>query len=201
MTEHPERHERSGGSRRELTPEEEKFFGADADAPESERIERGASRGKAYGASGAASREAPERTRIHERTDVPETMDPADPDVEMVRNDPGMGRGSGQATEARVTPSAAAGTESTTPLFPTDEAESLRTRWDGVQAEFVDEPRAAVEKANTLVGDVMQRLTDGFSQERSRLERQWDRGDDVSTEDLRVALKRYRSFFDRLLSI
>lgn len=87
------------------------------------------------------------------------------------------------------------------PLFPTDEADSLRSRWDAIQTEFVDEPRTAVEKADMLVGDVMQRLTDGFSHERSRLEKEWDRGDGVSTEDLRVALKRYRSFFDRLLSV
>lgn len=87
------------------------------------------------------------------------------------------------------------------PLFNSEQAESLRTRWDRIQAEFVDEPRSAVEKADVLVGDVMQRLSDGFRDERSRLEREWDRGDGVSTEDLRVALKRYRSFFDRLLSI
>lgn len=86
-------------------------------------------------------------------------------------------------------------------LFASDEAESLRSRWDGIQARFVDEPRDAVEKADALVGDVMQRLSDGFGAERSRLEREWDRGDRVSTEDLRVALKRYRSFFDRLLSV
>jgi hypothetical protein len=58
-----------------------------------------------------------------------------------------------------------------------------------------------VEKADALVGDVMQRLLDGFGSERNRLEREWDHGDGVSTEDLRVALKRYRSFFDRLLSV
>lgn len=87
------------------------------------------------------------------------------------------------------------------PLFPTDQADSLRSRWDAIQTEFVDQPRAAVEKADALVGDVMQRLADGFSHERTRLEKDWDRGDGVSTEDLRVALKRYRSFFDRLLSV
>ncbi len=86
-------------------------------------------------------------------------------------------------------------------LFPPEEADSLRGRWDTIQTEFVDEPRAAVEKADNLVGDVMQRLADGFSHERTRLEKEWDRGDSVSTEDLRVALKRYRSFFDRLLSV
>jgi hypothetical protein len=65
---------------------------------------------------------------------------------------------------------------------------------------FVDEPRRAVEQADALVADLMQRLASVFSDERKSLEGQWDRGDDVSTEDLRVALQRYRSFFDRLLS-
>jgi hypothetical protein len=65
----------------------------------------------------------------------------------------------------------------------------------------VDEPRAAVEQADALVGEMMKRLTDVFTQERGRLERQWTRGQEVSTEDLRVALKRYRSFFERLLWI
>lgn len=107
-----------------------------------------------------------------------------------------------RAAEARARElGAGAGTGSTEALFPPDQVDSLRTRWDDIQTEFVDEPRTAVEKADALVGDVMQRLADGFTEERSRLEREWDRGDDVSTEDLRVALKRYRSFFDRLLSV
>ena len=75
-----------------------------------------------------------------------------------------------------------------------------QSRWREIQGSFVDEPRRAVEDADALVADLMQRLADGFAQERSRLESQWDRGDEVSTEDLRVALQRYRSFFDRLLS-
>ena len=91
--------------------------------------------------------------------------------------------------------------ERAAPLFPPEEADSLRSRWDGIQTEFVDEPSTAVKEADALVGDVMQRLADGFSSERGRLEREWDRGDGVSTEDLRLALRRYRSFFDRLLSI
>lgn len=88
-----------------------------------------------------------------------------------------------------------------TPLFPGDEATELRARWDAVQAGFVDEPRQAVEQADSLVAAAMKRLAETFAHERSRLEGQWDRGDDVSTEDLRVALQRYRSFFGRLLSM
>ena len=70
-----------------------------------------------------------------------------------------------------------------------------------VQTAFVDEPRRAVEQADGLVAAAMKRLAEVFAEERSGLEKQWDRGDNVSTEDLRVALQRYRSFFHRLLAI
>jgi hypothetical protein len=88
-----------------------------------------------------------------------------------------------------------------TPLFPNNELESLRNRWKEIQTAFVDEPRRAVEQADGLVASAMKRLAEVFAEERSRLEKQWDRGDTVSTEDLRVALQRYRTFFHRLLSV
>ena len=87
------------------------------------------------------------------------------------------------------------------PLFPAQDATELRARWDAIQAGFVDEPRRAVEDADSLVAAAMKRLAGSFASERSALEAQWARGDDVSTEDLRVALRRYRSFFGRLLSM
>jgi hypothetical protein len=86
------------------------------------------------------------------------------------------------------------------PLFPDDELHTFRTRWDQVQASFVDEPRHAVEQADSLVANVVKRIAEQFSAEREKLENQWGKGDNVSTEDLRQALRRYRSFFDRLLS-
>ena len=87
-----------------------------------------------------------------------------------------------------------------TPLFSRADAGDLRERWTDVQTGFVDEPRHAVEEADKLVATVMQRLAEGFANERANLEKQWDRGDNVSTEDLRLAMQRYRSFFDRLLN-
>ena len=90
--------------------------------------------------------------------------------------------------------------EGPAPIFPSDEADDLRASWDSIQASFVDEPRQAVEKADQLVAEAMQRLAETFARERADLEAQWDRGDDVSTEDLRVALRRYRAFFGRLLA-
>ena len=88
-----------------------------------------------------------------------------------------------------------------TPLFPENEATDFRNRWTEIQAAFVDEPRRAVEQGDALVADVIKRLASSFADERSKLEGQWGRGDNVSTEDLRIALQRYRAFFDRLLSV
>ena len=91
--------------------------------------------------------------------------------------------------------------EDATPLFAQNETEDFRRRWNSIQASFVDEPRKAVEQADGLVAATMKRLAEVFAQERSKLEQQWDRGDKVSTEDLRVALQRYRAFFHRLLAV
>jgi hypothetical protein len=85
-------------------------------------------------------------------------------------------------------------------LFPDDELHNFRARWDQVQTSFVDEPRQAVEQADSLVANVVKRIAEQFSTARAQLEKQWDSGDHVSTEDLRQALRRYRSFFDRLLT-
>jgi hypothetical protein len=87
------------------------------------------------------------------------------------------------------------------PLFDQSATADLRGRWDTIQAGFVDEPRQSVEQADALVAEVMKRLAESFANERQDLERQWSQGDDVSTEDLRLSLRRYRSFFDRLLSL
>lgn len=92
-------------------------------------------------------------------------------------------------------------TEPHAPLFHDDEGRGFRTRWDAIQTGFVDEPRAAVEQADALVAEMMKRLAESFVGERQALENQWGRGENVSTEDLRIALKRYRSFFERLLSV
>jgi hypothetical protein len=91
--------------------------------------------------------------------------------------------------------------EDATPLFSERESKEFFGRWDALQVGFIDEPRRAVEQADNLVAGAMKRLAEMFAEERARLESQWDRGDNVSTEDLRVAMRRYRSFFRRLLSV
>jgi hypothetical protein len=86
-------------------------------------------------------------------------------------------------------------------LFADDDVSDLRARWAGVQAAFVDNPKECVQNADHLVSDLVEQLTAGFAQARSRLEEQWSRGQEASTEDLRMALMHYREFFDRLLAV
>jgi hypothetical protein len=80
------------------------------------------------------------------------------------------------------------------------DSDGFQRQWEQIQGRFVDEPRGAVEDADALVATVMQQVADAFASERERLEAHWGRGEDISTEDLRVSLQRYRSFFQRLLS-
>jgi hypothetical protein len=131
-----------------------------------------------------------------------------DNDQELTTADLAQGKRPANTHEMRpqpVTMSGGRDQESTssasTPLFPSNELDNLRSRWKEIQTGFVDEPRKAVEQADGLVASAMKRLAEVFAQERSGLEQQWDRGDNVSTEDLRVALQRYSSFFDRLLAV
>jgi len=119
---------------------------------------------------------------------------------------------SGEAEQAGGATAASAGaasagaatavaTDEKTPLFSYGEATEFRGRWDTIQGDFVDEPRRAVEQADSLVAEAMKRLAEVFAEERAKLEGQWSREESVSTEDLRLALCRYRSFFGRLLSV
>jgi hypothetical protein len=87
------------------------------------------------------------------------------------------------------------------PLFPENIVSEFRSKWDRIQGGFVDEPRTAVQQADELVAQAIKKLAESFANERNRLESQWDRGDQVSTEELRVSLQTYRSFFQRLLAI
>lgn len=130
----------------------------------------------------------PERARSDWRNDSPVAM------VD-VNNQPGT---QPATVEAQSTAYSAGAHEG--PLFADHELNSFRTRWDQVQTSFVDEPRQAVQQADSLVANVVQRIAEQFAQEREQLERQWDSGTNVSTEELRQAFKRYRAFFGRLLA-
>jgi hypothetical protein len=127
------------------------------------------------------------------------------PSAEQVKLSDEGAASSTQRTESSTqrTESSARPSESSTEelLFAADELSGLRSRWDEVQSGFVDDPRESVQKADGLVSDVIDQLTTGFSEVRSRLEERWARGEEASTEDLRLALKRYRAFFERLLAV
>lgn len=106
-----------------------------------------------------------------------------------------------QVPDTRGANQAEAPTEDNTLLFADEHRSGLHSRWNDVQAAFVDDPKESVQKADNLVAEVVDELTASFADTRSRLEAQWSRGEEASTEDLRVALTRYRDFFNRLLSV
>jgi hypothetical protein len=103
-----------------------------------------------------------------------------------------------ERTEAEVIPFESRRPES---LLPRDQIEELRSRWSAIQTGFIDEPSRAVKDADELVGSAIRQISEAFADQKQQMETQWSRGDDVSTEELRLTLQRYRSFFSRLLSI
>jgi hypothetical protein len=109
--------------------------------------------------------------------------------------------GNGTTTEPHHETRPMNGEEKLSPLLAGNEEHDMRGRWERIQAGFVDEPRKAVEQADELVAETMQRLAQSFAEQKKNLETQWARSDKISTEDLRMAFRRYRSFFDRLLSL
>ena len=146
-------------------------------------------------------------------TNSPAQLDPATASNDRMVDDPGWQRQAdefaanrGERVDDFPSPAqdpAHAQEESSTEtsLFAEADLAELRRGWDSVQAGFVDDPKRCVEQADGLVSDVVEQLSNGFAEARSRLEQQWGRGEEASTEDLRVALKRYREFFDRLLAV
>ena len=87
------------------------------------------------------------------------------------------------------------------PLFEDEAARKFRSRWQVIQSKFVDDPRDSVKQADDLVADIIKNVTMSFADRRISLEKQWNSGENISTEDMRQALKRYRSFFERLLTL
>jgi hypothetical protein len=89
--------------------------------------------------------------------------------------------------------------ESNAPLL--ERGDEWMGRWNEIQIRFVDEPRESIANADALVDEVMKQLAAAFAEERARIEGEWSAGSEPSTEELRVALQRYRSFFNRLLAV
>jgi hypothetical protein len=138
---------------------------------------------------------AGERTATGDRTPAPEAAKEAA--VTKAEAETALGA----ATKAEAQTAAEGEAEAAASLFPADQASGYHSRWQEIQTGFVDEPRAAVQEADGLVAEVMRQLARTFAEERRQLEAQWSEGEEISTEDLRLALRRYRWFFDRLLSI
>jgi hypothetical protein len=134
--------------------------------------------------------EQPEASRMDDELSAPGMPAESPEGMPAESPDPKMG-----------SPAATAKPSNGESLFGGIDLSGLRSRWDDVQAAFVDDPKECVQKADHLVSDVVEQLTTGFGQARSRLEEQWSQGQEASTEDLRLALKRYREFFQRLLSV
>jgi hypothetical protein len=109
--------------------------------------------------------------------------------------------GKGKPELAEIVQSPDGGEPELSSLFSGETERELRTQWHEIQTGFVDEPRRAVEQADELVAQLMQQLAQSFSNQRNSLERQWEQAEKISTEDLRLAFRRYRFFFERLLSI
>lgn len=148
-------------------------------------------------ASGATDFTPQNRDAMSERRPLV-TPPPAPIPIQGQRSNPDV---AANRTSTTATAAATAMDEQKAPLFAPTEANDLRARWDNVQGSFVDQPRKAVEEADELVSVTMKRLEEIFADERNKMEQQWSRGGDASTEDYRQALRRYRSFFTRLLSI
>ena len=135
-----------------------------------------------------------ENVDVRERSvrDTVEPRDTAEPRDTVEPRDTTRPRGADRARDT-------AENGETESFLPPDRMEEFRERWDDIQAGFVDDPRNSVQKAHGLVSSLVNELNDVFTRERSGLESQWNRGEDADTENLRVALRRYRAFFNRLL--
>jgi len=136
-------------------------------------------------------------TNQDHHTETTEAVEPSTVDTDSSTST--LGADPAPVTTGTPPPETDSSTEKS--LFGENELSAIRSRWDDVQAGFVDDPRDCVQKADGLVSDVVDQLTTGFADARSRLEAQWSRGEEASTEDLRVALMRYREFFERLLAV
>jgi hypothetical protein len=134
---------------------------------------------------------------MDEERDRQREMDVADTARERVEEEP--------RTEERVderrSPTGTVREDPLVPLFEDESAQKFRSRWLAIQSRFVDDPRESVKQADDLVADIIKNVTMSFADRRISLEKHWNSGEDISTEDMRIALKRYRSFFERLLAL
>jgi hypothetical protein len=141
-----------------------------------------------------------ERLTTGDLAGIPRSHTTREPELSL-RSGTSAPRVVGESAYATTRQKVAEENEVFAPLLSSEETASFRARWDNIQVKFVDEPQRSVEEADSLVAETMKRLAETFARERDSLEHQWDRGGEVSTEDLRMALRRYRSFFGRLVRV
>ncbi|MGW0467871.1 hypothetical protein ACWDX6_21810 [Streptomyces sp. NPDC003027] len=141
-----------------------------------------------------------EAARTTDETTADETL--GGPSGETVGESPDVPSGETTDTADVTTAETAGGTsdEDVPELLPAQDVDAFRSRWQEIQNEFVDDPREAVHSADGLVADVMRTLAETFADHKKGLEGQWNQGEQVDTERLRMALRQYRSFFNRLLT-
>jgi len=136
---------------------------------------------------------------MREKTDTQQNREPADTaGEEQMRNEQIAEEEHEERHEESRSPR---NEEEFASLFEDNEAEQFRIQWLDIQSRFVDDPSVSVKDADNLVAEVIKNITRNFADRRMSLENQWKSGDSASTEDLRLALQRYRSFFNRLLSL
>ncbi|MBE7942523.1 MULTISPECIES: hypothetical protein [Ramlibacter] len=163
-------------------------------------LEPGMGRGNDRPAMGTADLVAAAEGRGAGMNDIQDVEAHA-PRQSPVQTDPGREVPQADARTGQARPQGA-GREALAALFEPSAASGFRERWREVQVGFVDDPRQAVQHADELVAQVMKSLAESFARQRSRIEAEVGQGDaQASTENLRVALTRYRSFFERLLSL
>jgi len=140
----------------------------------------------------------PQEELEHEQIEERERLASNEP---IERNAPSVDQRRDEKIVEQRAPSAALN-EGLEPLFEDEAARTFRSRWQVIQGKFVDDPRDSVKQADDLVADIIKSVTMSFADRRSGLEKQWNSGENnISTEDMRLALKRYRSFFERLLTL
>jgi uncharacterized protein YdaT len=134
---------------------------------------------------------------MNENRDNQTNRDVVDPTLEREENE----QSEHMEEQKAESPSVTTTDDELEALFEEEESDKFRTQWLNIQSKFVDNPRESVREADELVANILKSVTMGFHHRRTSLEKQWNSGNDISTEDLRLALKRYRSFFDRLLTL
>ncbi|MEV4948902.1 hypothetical protein [Streptomyces sp. NPDC053755] len=187
----PDRADGSGLTTEDLAGFRDREPGVEADPGRAAPVDAG----EAPVYPGEATRSVDERTAREGAEEIPGATrdgspDPAPDEAPVAASTEGTAVGAPVATADEEAPE----------LLSARDVDAYRSRWQRIQNDFVDDPREAVHAADGLVADVMRALAETFAEHKRGLEGQWNQGEAVDTESLRMALRQYRSFFHRLLT-